>query len=262
MIHSRVKEEPLCNQELTFVTNEEILASEKLLLSGINYEMRCHHPYDAIRILSSEIEKFTHRDTMEPGMQPRLEKQRPRSSASSCEVKVCNVVCDDFENSYEDDALLIAQNALIFSDAPFLFPPGQIAFAAMAIAMRKEDDTHLLPLILRNYLRERFTKKSEIELQSFEQCVSVIVQHLEDSPIMDVKMIELSKNTLICDRVVADQAKELCRVCKKVSTIRDSSTTKGVVVALEPRKRLPELTTFDLECRTRQQSAKITPVRY
>ena len=262
LIQQRVKEAPLCKEELSQVTVEEIEVAERDLMLGINYEMRCHHPHNAVRVLACEVEKFFNyrsKDRHTEGHN-ELDYCQP-SNESPYDCQAFHVIHDE-ENSIEERALLVAQNALLFSDAPFLFPPGQIAFAAVAISLREEKDTHWLPLTLRTYLRKRFTKKTENELLCFEERVSIIVKKLLDSPIMDMKMIEMSGNILVCDRVVAEQAEELRRVFNKVSNLRISFRNLELSMQGEGRKRkLPETTLNLHQLRTHDRVVKVTPIK-
>lgn len=256
LIQQKVKAAPLCRQELCYVTVDEIEVAERDLMEGLNYEMRCHHPYNAIRVLAGEVEKFRHRNE-----ECKFERRRPSQSKPSVVV----IRDDEFEESVLERASMFTQNALLFSDVPFLFPPGQIAFAAVAMSMRGKNDGNGLPLTLRTYLRDRFTSKTEGELLAFEDQVSAIVDKLLQSPVMDVRMIELSQNTMVCDRVVAEQADELRRVFHKVTNIRCSprSVQQSPIRELGSRKRLraPELTVLSPERRLHRKYVKVTPTK-
>mmetsp|Transcript_2497 Transcript_2497/g.3964 ORF Transcript_2497/g.3964 Transcript_2497/m.3964 type:complete len:233 (+) Transcript_2497:1024-1722(+) len=211
-------------------------------MDGVNYQMICYHPYNAIRVLAGEVEKFLSRgdDTRNFTFEHRRE-----SSESSSPRNVFDIRGEDCEeNGIQERAFMVAQNALLFSDLPFVYPPGQIAFAAVAMSIREKHDTHGLPLTLRTYLRDRFVSKTEEELLSFEDQVSAIVEKLVDSPVMDMKMIAMSKNVVVCDRIVAEQANELRRVFYKVSNLNQTSPRSVVlpVKELGRKRKLPEPT--------------------
>lgn len=207
---------PLCRKELSFVSIEEIEDSERDLMQGINFEMRCHHPFGAVKVLTSEIERFL----------ANAERARCQSwNMDSCRRGTSPRSVQDFpghgELGLREKALLVAQSALLFSDVPFLFPPGQIAFAAVAMCMSKSKNSSCrLPSALQAYLRTRFPSKTDEELFNFEDQVCSIMDKLKASPVMDIKMISISRNAIPCDDMVAKQADELRRVFFKVSSIR------------------------------------------
>ena len=131
MIERKLVGSSLGEQESYHVTVKEIEASERELMEGINYEMQCHHPYTAIRVLAKEMALFLsdyeeerdHCDTIQHD-----ETASPRHVHDFDEV--------ERQRNLFEDAIAVAQNALLFSDVPFLFSPGPIAFASIAIASR------------------------------------------------------------------------------------------------------------------------------
>jgi hypothetical protein len=259
LIQQRVKGAPLCRQELSYVTVEEIEAAERDLMEGINYEMICHHPYNAVRVLSGEVENF-----LSLGEDRRyFPFERRQKNGESSPRKVFDIRGEDCEEGIQERAIMIAQNALLFSDLPFIFPPGHIAFAAVAMAIRKKHDAHGLPLTLRTYLRDRFVSKTEEDLLTFEDQVSNIVDKLVDSPVMDMQMIALSNNTVVCDRIMAEQAHELRRVFHKVSNLQTSPRyVVSPIKELGRRKRkLPEPTMLSPAGRLYRKLVKVTPTK-
>jgi hypothetical protein len=263
LIQQEVKGAPLCRHELSFVTVEEIEIAEIDLMEGLNYEMRCHHPYNAVRILAAEVSRFLNLNNDISESRFDLEGRQPHEEMSPIRRNF-NIVREDCEQEIEEVALIIAQNSLIFSDVPFLFPPGQIAFAAVAMSMDQGQDDGL-PLTLRTYLRDRFISKSEDELLVFERQVSSIVDKLRDSPIMDMKMIEMSRNAMVCDRVVAEQAEELRRVFQKVSNIRSSPRSVNIISIRESgrsKRKVPVTSTLPSpDGRLHRKLVKVTPTK-
>lgn len=49
---------PLCRHELCPVSVEEIEEAERALLEGCDFRLRCHHPYKAIQMLSSDVVQY------------------------------------------------------------------------------------------------------------------------------------------------------------------------------------------------------------
>lgn len=211
----------MCRRELGFVSVAEIQAAERDLMEGLNYEMRFHHPYCAISVLCSNASAFI--DDL------AYEEETKWSGKSFDHAKSPRATLETQRHTNAADllanAILIASNALIFSDAPFLFPPGQIAFAAVAMAMKVSDPyaafEGLIHPILCAFLRNRFESKEEEDIRDFEDEVSRIIQTLMDSPVMDLKLLALSRPSAERDVVVAEQAERLRQVFRKVNIIRD-----------------------------------------
>lgn len=239
LIFDRMNSAPLCRNELAVVSIEEIEAAERDLMEGINYEMRCHHPFGAVRVLTGEVANFLSKLR-------KSQNRSPRSPLGHCDLR--------------ERSLTVAQNALLFSDAPFLFPPGQIAFASVAMCMQGDGDCLGLPRTLRAYLRTRFTTKTEEELHNFEDQVSAIVDRLADSPVIHVGALSLSRSAIFCDDEVARQADELRRVFFKVSGIRSSQTTSPRSIVRGKRKFVSDYTISPVG-RDCIKVAKVTPTK-
>lgn len=263
LIQRKFQGVPLCREELTYVTVEAIEAAERDLMDGINYEMRCHHPFNAIRVLAAEVEKFLIRDE-----DPRyftfenVFERRQMNGGLMSPRDVFGVCDEEFDDGIEERALLVAQNAMLFSDVLFLFPPGQIAFAAVAMSIHDGHSSVGLPLILRTYLRDRFISKSEDDLLAFEDQVVAIVDMLRESPVMDMQMIALSKNSVACDRVVVEQADELCRVFRKVSKMLSSPKSAEPARRMFSQKRkFSESTPLSPNAYLYSKVPKVTPTK-
>lgn len=162
---------------------EEIEAAERALLEGLNYQLRCHHPFGAIRVLASDVTTF---------LACRTEGDVKRSSRSSLQYgyrspqTVDECYSEERTTSLCERAVAIAQSALVYSDVNFLFPPGQIAFACVAIALEGNDYGGRLGAAMRSYLRMRFPQKTEEELCQFEFDVSSIICNLASCPAIDL----------------------------------------------------------------------------
>jgi hypothetical protein len=204
----RAQNDPLCGDELRAVTIEEIEAAERALMEGCDYRLRSHQPYGAIKVLVSDVASFI------------MESQENNTTITT-DYSLDNKNCDDdghttsprsvmYEQQHDDHddhhigldtlcerALSVAQTALVYSDINFLFPPGQIAFAAVALAL----DGHTSPSTttnntcnnrlgekMREYLCARFSQKSSKELSEYEKQVSKIITNLENCPAIDLEM--------------------------------------------------------------------------
>ena len=203
---------PLCQHELRIVSVRDIERGEKDLMEGINYEMRCYHPFGAVRVLAGEVESFLN-NTHESFWHAPIHDLRER-------------------------ALHVAQTAVLFSDVPFLFPPGQIAFAAVAICMKNPnypDSCGTLPRTLRAYLRNRFTRKSESELNSFECRVATIVDTLAERPMPVSGYVSVGGVSPPSEDGVAEQVEDLRRVLFKVSQLRAPPRSPRSSICISPR---------------------------
>ena len=206
----RAQNDPLSMDELRGVTIEEIEAAERILLEGCDYRLRSHHPYGAIKVLASDVVSHF--------MKPP-ERTNDTAYHSSCSVDDTmgrgsvytsprSIVCGypSYTSYYNDDhigldtlcerALSIAQSALVYSDINFLFKPGQIAFAAVALALDSHaynyDDesptSNRLGTKMREYMFARFSQKSEDEISEYEEEVSKIISTLENCSAIDLEM--------------------------------------------------------------------------
>jgi hypothetical protein len=263
LIQRKVLGVPLCRDELPYVTVEEIEVAERDLLDGINYEMRCHHPFNAIRVLAAEVEKFMIRDE-----DPRyftfenVFEWRPNNGSLLSPRDVFGINDDPVDLGIEERASLVAQNSMLFSDVLFLFPPGQIAFAAVAMSIDEGHNSVGLPLILRTYLRDRFVSKTEDDLLAFEDQILAIVSMLRESPVMDMQMIGLSRNSVACDRVIVEQADELRRVFFKVSYMLSApKPAKSTLSTFSQKRKFSESTPMSPEISTYSKVPKVTPTK-
>ena len=263
LIQRKVLGVPLCRDELPYVTVEEIEVAERDLMDGINYEMRCHHPFNAIRVLAAEVEKFMIRDedpsyfTFE-----NVFEWRHNNGSQLSPRDVFGVKDEEVDLGIKERASLIAQNSMLFSDAPFLFPPGQIAFAAVAMSIDEGHTSVGLPLILRTYLRDRFLSKTEDDLLAFEDKILAIVDTLRESPVMDMQMIGLSRNSVAHDQVMVEQADELRRVFYKVNyVLLASKPAKSTSSTFSEKRKFSELTPMSPETSTYSKVPKVTPTK-
>ena len=222
----------LGKQESYYVSAKDIAAGERELMEGLNYQMRCHHPHAAIRVLAKEMIAFlSEKDSCQ---QSNGSEQRDPSDTFDNALASPRQVCDFADetrvrNLYEK-SIGVAQNALLFSDVGFLYSPGPIAFASVAIASRKghkpargTKGTKCLEPDMKEFLKVRFPAEEEYDLRSFESQVSKIVHELDHSQFVDPRMLALcqSEEPSGCD----DKANKICeirRVSSKVFALRSS----------------------------------------
>jgi hypothetical protein len=181
VVNQKASNAPLCRDELRAVSIEEIEEAERDLLQGLNFQLRCHLPYGAIRVLASDITNY---------LASSGEHHRAKRAAFQYGYRSPTSVQDCYSEervaSLCERAIAVAQSALVYSDINFLFPPGQIAFAAVAVALEGNDYGGRLGSAMRSYLRMRFPQKNEDELCSFECEVTNIICNLANCPEIDL----------------------------------------------------------------------------
>lgn len=191
LIHDKAQGNSLYGKEVQAVTVEAIQEGERRLLEGINFDMICYHPIDAIRRLSSEIGGFL------------SDFHRFGYFAQ-------------YGYAIGEDVQARAQNlcyrALVGSDALFLFPPGRLAYAVTTIALRSIHCEGLTGYEMEAFLRFRFPSTPKKELETFEQDIGEIVRFLTDCPQMELTYIGPSE--------IWNEAEEVRQVLNKVSKIR------------------------------------------
>jgi hypothetical protein len=117
-------------------------------------------------------------------------------------------------------ALSIAQSALVYSDVNFLFQPGQIAFAAVALALDGHGYGVKLGTSMRDYICMRFRNKTLQELSEFEEQVGRIISHLESCSSIDLSKFSPNLRFRRDPEVVENQASEIRRVLCIASRLR------------------------------------------
>eukprot|EP00978_Attheya_sp_CCMP212_P014965 scaffold38423_cov51-Attheya_sp.AAC.6 len=163
-------------REVKVVSAADIISSELNLLAGLNFELICCHPFRASKALACDLTRFfkKHDET------PELDWNR---------------IMEDIHCR----ARTIYATASIASDIPFLFPPGQIAFASLAVAGEIELETEagkwFSNIALKEYIRERFCHEMETELRSFEAQVDSISSKLRKSSMCQHE--EISENRMM-----------------------------------------------------------------
>ena len=193
----RVQNAPLCRTELRSVSVPEILDYERILMEGLNYQFRCHHPFSAMQALALDYYDFL------------------------CDQDDEAVPVADFlvPEDILDRACAITERAMIFSDVALLFAPGHIGFASVAIALGctiGEEGGIGEDLML--YLENRFSRKSKEELTRFVDSVNRVIRTLCACPLMDL-MIHSSTLQFTND-LAAQRAEETKRVLTKFANIR------------------------------------------
>lgn len=178
----------------------EIEYAERLIMEGLNYEFRCHHVGSTIDILFS--------DSL---LSCTPDKSRARGDLSPR----ASVEYRDEKAFLWRKALDIAQRALIFSDAHFLFNPCHTAFAVTAIAIGSVTVEGNMSGKLQKYVAKLFPTKTKAELDDFSQSVGDIIHMLVNCPSLDLR-----PGCGHASEIIIERAEELRRVLGEVATIR------------------------------------------
>ena len=216
-MHQKARKAPLCRDELRAVSIEEIEAAERALLEGLNYQLRCHHPFGAIRVLASDVTNFLACCT-EGDLKSSRRSSHQHGYRSPQTVDEC--YSEERTTSLCERAIAVAQSALVYSDVNLLFPPGQIAFACAAIALEGNDYGGRLGASMRSYLRMRFPQKTEEELCQFEFDVSSIICNLASCPAIDLHKFCPGSYTTGRRHSAQNRAAEVSRVFGVAAGIR------------------------------------------
>lgn len=163
------------------------------MLEGLNYELICHHPTDAVQVLGSDLTKFFR------------EKKSGYLAKNSVELG---------EEIYRR-ALAVCYRSLVCSEAPFLFTPGKIAFAATKLALHSIRCGELTGKEMGEFLRVRFPGKTDGELEVFEREASAIVLFLKQCPPMELDLPQSCKGS----SPYWNEAEELWNALTKLSNV-------------------------------------------
>lgn len=244
----------LCQEELRAVTIPEIEAAERALLPGCDYRLRCHHPYGAIKVLAFDVSNYSshmmRQDDDDEDLEPLdLNAENTNSTRGAFNGSPRSVLYDYHPATAEasgshhnkqglstlcERALSVAQSALVYSDVNFLFPPGQVAFAAVAVAFDGYGFGTKLGGGMRDYLAMRFRNKSVQERSNFELQVGKIVAMWEQCPSIDLKRFAPSWHSCQDADDVDDvalegkQVSELRHVFRTASQLRMQQAAAGI----------------------------------
>lgn len=210
---------PLCYKELRAVPVVEIEFAERLLMEGLNYEFHCYHVTDIIEeiLLNNNFSSSSHNFN---DSKVRVDSS-PRSAATTygCNNSLCHGVGFESSEYLRLKALDIAQRAYIFSDAPFLYAPRDIAFAIVAIASgsTSSDSYCVGSKLLHQYnIMNPEKAKAKAELSSVTSQMHDVIFNLLHCPYMAL----CPTNDHHSKNIFTKRAEELRRVMSEVATLR------------------------------------------
>jgi hypothetical protein len=257
VVQLKVQSSPLCRAELRGVSIAEIEEGERLLMEGVNYEFRCYHPETPVRILAPDVAHFLNEsnnmfaiDGRDPDECFMLGGRCP--TPTSCDAHVDYIV-----DNIVDRASDLALRAAVFSDIPFLFAPGHIAFALVAIVLDSVDEGGALGGDIEDYLINRFPLKTAQEILSFSHQVSKIIRKLMACPWM-----ELQPNRGRGKQMVALRAEELRCALTTIASLRKCGSTilKNVAAAGTHKRSRREVECTPAKLFSALKMAKVTPM--
>uniref|UniRef100_A0A7S1XZY2 Cyclin-like domain-containing protein n=1 Tax=Grammatophora oceanica TaxID=210454 RepID=A0A7S1XZY2_9STRA len=147
------------------VTQSAILASELVLLEGINFDLLCFHPFKAVLAFTQDLRQFV-KTKVGRGLVQLItaqEKDRP-------------VVGQDLKELH-DASLKRLNEICILSDLPLLYSPGKVGLACMMVANERSCKT--IKVDLMGYIEHRFAhyqpkELAELKAKLPEVCAMIV----------------------------------------------------------------------------------------
>lgn len=148
------------------VTQAEILPAEVNLLSGINFELLCFHPYKAVLAITEDLRTYLKSEQGKSLVQFSDGSQRP-------------ITGHDLKPMH--DAAQMIVNDVIVSDIPLLYTPAQIGLAALVVANEEQQSKPDVPQIdLLGYLAQRFEQADQKSMTKLLDNICVLLRGLKD----------------------------------------------------------------------------------
>jgi len=148
------------------VTLSEILPAELKLLSGVNFELLCFHPYKAVLAITEDLRTY-------------LKSEKGRSLVNFTTGNDRPIIGQDLKPMH--DAAHSIVNDVIVSDIPLLYTPGQIGLAALIVANEKQKGKENIPQIdLTGYLSHRFEDADIPRMRSLLSEIGTKLQELKE----------------------------------------------------------------------------------
>ena len=227
VVQQKVHGSSLCRRELSAVSISDIEDYETILMEGLNYQFICHHAHASLGFLVRDVVNFV-REEKHPSLDVEICSRNNRKSRG---VWRYDCWLEEHVDELLQRTLRIVQRANVFSDVPFLFSPGQIAFAAVAIVFESVYEDGYLGDTMQDFLVTRHPMLSEDELLSYSRNVSRIISILLNSDLMDLRPITNA-------RKMASE-REVHRVLCMVDGVRSRKHAEESIVQTGKRKRRP-----------------------
>uniref|UniRef100_A0A7S2Y8K3 Uncharacterized protein n=2 Tax=Entomoneis paludosa TaxID=265537 RepID=A0A7S2Y8K3_9STRA len=208
------------------------------MMEGVNYQFMCHHPHASIGFLVKDVASFLFEQK-----HPALDVDVASSSSSSTNDSTATTQTrpsswDEFEveehaNELLHRAMQVLHRANVFSDAPFLFAPGHIAFAIVAIVVESTNEGGFLGDIMQDYLVTRYPMQSEEEILEYTRNVSRVISLLLSNHNMDLR----PRQNVSVSEIVAQRAAQLHRVLCRVRKMARQTAASQTATLVESRHR-------------------------
>jgi len=148
------------------VTSSEIIPAEIKLLSGVNFELFCFHPYKAVLSITEDMRTY-------------LKSEKGKALVSFSNEKDRPIVGQDLKPMH--DAAQAIVNDVIVSDIPLLYPPGQVGLAALMVANEQQGGKEDIPSIdMLGYLSQRFEHADLDSVSTVLAEISTMLRELKD----------------------------------------------------------------------------------
>jgi hypothetical protein len=216
-----VQNAPLCRQELCAVPVEDIEVYERMLMEGINYEFRCHHPNETLQAMASSL--CTHLSNgchVDDERDPEegcyyVQGVGERSPRGTLEYSNFLHPCTD---ETLERALGLSQLSAIFSDVPFLCEPDHAALAIMSLVHGSVTNEGGLDAVMIEYIRAYYPSYSDEQHNRAVHKVTFALGTLLECPLLNLR--GSSPNAWQDSAVVSRRAEALRVVLRKVSHLR------------------------------------------
>lgn len=148
------------------VTQAEILPAEINLLSGINFELLCFHPYKAVLAITEDLRTY-------------LKSEQGKSLVTFQNGSDRPIIGQDLKPMHDAAQLMV--NDVVVSDIPLLYTPAQIGLAALVLANEQQQSKPEIPQInLLGYLSQRFEQAEEKKMKVLLDEICVMLRGLKD----------------------------------------------------------------------------------
>jgi len=216
VVQVQVQNAPLCRRELFAVSVPVLEEAERLLMEGLNFELRCHHPDYILRSISRDLARYLSSDENEDESDDGCKGQ----SFGERSPRAVTDYTAEYSDELLERAMELKQKVLVDSDAHFLFAPNHLAFAILALVLRSVDDEGRMGMRMYEFLLARFPRKSPDDISKFASRVSDVIRCLLASPKMNFSARWADSVDFSETETVTEQAEEIREVLISVANIR------------------------------------------
>ena len=148
------------------VTQSDIIPAEIALLSGIDFDLLCFHPYKAVLAITEDLRTY-------------LKSEKGRSLVRFQNGNHRPIVGQDLKPMHDAAQLIV--NDVIVSDIPLLYTPGQVGLAALMVANEQQESKVDVPQIdILGYLSQRFEEADLETMRMVLRDICGLLRELKD----------------------------------------------------------------------------------